>query len=150
MESDFFQGVTIRTKLALPALVPPAIAAYGNSTISKIDGEGMTTSDDKAIAGTAYRVGSLAALEAGETVLTEANGTEVALFLCKGQVVVTQGQCPHAGGPLHEGEVDGAILTCPWHGWTFDLTTGDCPEDELMHLARYPARVDGDDIFVIL
>ncbi|MCW1432322.1 Rieske (2Fe-2S) protein [Novosphingobium sp. JCM 18896] len=95
-----------------------------------------------------YRVGSVAALERGETILVDAGDTEVALFLCRGQVVATQGQCPHAGGPLHEGEVEGTVLTCPWHGWSFDLTTGGCEEDDSMHLARYPVRIDGDDIFV--
>ena len=61
-----------------------------------------------------YRIGSLAAVEAGEPVLTEAGGQDVALFMCRGRVIATNGQCPHAEGPLHEGDVDGTILTCPW------------------------------------
>lgn len=97
-----------------------------------------------------FRVGSLAAVEAGESVLEEIGGREIALFLCKGQVVATNGQCPHAEGPLHEGDVDGAVLTCPWHGWTFDLETGLCGEDDTIVLERYPVRIDGDDILVIL
>lgn len=99
---------------------------------------------------TEYRVGSISALKRGDSILSPAGDTEVALFLCHGQVVATQGQCPHAQGPLHEGEVEGATLTCPWHGWTFDLDTGDCAEDETMHLKRYPVRIDGDDVYVTL
>lgn len=97
-----------------------------------------------------YRVASLAAVEAGETILADVGGTEVALFMCRGKVVATQGQCPHAEGPLHEGEVDGTVLTCPWHGWTFDLETGQCGEDDSLHLTRFAVRVVGDDILVTL
>ena len=42
--------------------------------------------------------------------------------------------CPHAGGPLSEGALDGAMLTCPYHGWTFDVRDGTChvnPEKRL-------------------
>ncbi len=106
--------------------------------------------DISTASGTEYRVGSLAALQSGETALAEAGGHEIALFICKGKVVATQGQCPHAEGPLNEGEVDGVILTCPWHGWSFDLETGQCSEDEDIVLRRYPARIDGDDVIVVL
>lgn len=99
---------------------------------------------------TEYRAGSLRAVEAGESVLAEIGGTEVALFMCRGRVVATQGQCPHAEGPIHEGEVEGTILTCPWHGWSFDLETGVSPEDDTMEIRRYPVRIDGDDILVTL
>ena len=94
------------------------------------------------------RAGSLAAVEAGEPVLAKIRGTDVALFLCQGRVVATQGQCPHAQGPIHEGEVEGTTLTCPWHGWSFDLVTGLCNEDDSIEIARYPVRIDGDDVLV--
>lgn len=100
---------------------------------------------------TEIRVGSLAAVEAGEATLTPLpDGRDVALFMCQGKVVATQGQCPHAEGPLSEGEVEGTVLTCPWHGWTFDLSTGECLEDDSILLERYPIRIDGDDIMVVL
>ncbi|WP_439485909.1 Rieske (2Fe-2S) protein [Blastomonas fulva] len=97
-----------------------------------------------------YRIGSLAAVQAGEAILSEANGQDVALFMCQGKVIATNGQCPHAEGPLHEGEVEGTILTCPWHGWTFDLESGACQEDDTIMLERYPVRIDGDDVLVTL
>lgn len=99
---------------------------------------------------TEYRAGSLSAVESGEAILANVGGTEVALFMCRGKVVATQGQCPHAEGPLHEGEVEGTVLTCPWHGWTFDLETGLSLEDDSMTLIRYPVRIDGDDVLVTL
>jgi nitrite reductase (NADH) small subunit len=100
--------------------------------------------------GIEYRVASLAAIQTGESILANAGEHEVALFMCQGRVVATQGQCPHAEGPLHEGEVEGTVLTCPWHGWTFDLETGECGESEEMNLQRYPVRIDGDDVIVTL
>lgn len=99
---------------------------------------------------TEHRAGSLAAVERGDSVLTEIDGTDVALFMCRGKVVATQGQCPHAEGPLHEGDVEGTILTCPWHGWSFDLETGLSSEDDTITLRRYPVRIDGDDVWVTL
>lgn len=99
---------------------------------------------------TEYVVGSLAAVEAGEAILASVSGTDVALFMCRGQVVATQGQCPHAEGPLHEGEVEGSVLTCPWHGWSFDLETGLSCEDDSITLQRYPVRIDGDNVLVTL
>ena len=82
--------------------------------------------------------------------MTEAARQDVARLHCRGQVIATNGQCPHAEGPLHEGDVDGTILTCPWHGWTFDLESGACQEDDSIILERYPVRIDGDDVFVTL
>jgi len=97
-----------------------------------------------------YRVGSVAAVLAGETGLVDVNGTELALFVADDKIVVTQGQCPHAQGPIHQGEVEDCILTCPWHGWSFDLLSGQCNEDDSMQLKIYPIRIDGDDILVTL
>lgn len=97
------------------------------------------------------RVGSVTAVEAGDAILTTLpDGRDVALFLCQGKVVATQGQCPHAQGPLHEGEVEGTVLTCPWHGWSFDLESGECLDDESYALRRFPIRIEGDDVLVSL
>lgn len=100
--------------------------------------------------GRKHWVGSRSAVEGGDSVLADVDGVEVALFVCRGRIVATQGQCPHNEGPLHEGEVEGTVLTCPWHGWTFDLATGECLEDDTIELKRYPVAIEGDDVFVLL
>lgn len=97
-----------------------------------------------------HRVGSLAELETGKPMRANVEGTRIALFLNDGVPVATAARCPHAQGPLHEGEVDGGILTCPWHGWTFDLGNGVCEDDPSLILQRYETVVDGDDILVRL
>ena len=45
------------------------------------------------------------------------------------EVYALDNVCPHAGGPLGDGTLDGCELTCPWHGWTFDVTSGACAMD---------------------
>ena len=100
--------------------------------------------------GAEHRAGSLAELRAGGGTRASIGGKKIALFEIGGCVVATQGRCPHANGPLYEGEVEGTVLTCPWHGWTFDLHSGFCEEDPELVLERFPVRVEGDDILVTL
>jgi nitrite reductase (NADH) small subunit len=51
-------------------------------------------------------------------------GRVVALFNVEGMFYALDGICPHQGGPLGKGQLTGAILTCPWHGWQFDVRSG--------------------------
>jgi nitrite reductase/ring-hydroxylating ferredoxin subunit len=48
----------------------------------------------------------------------------IAVFNIEGRFHAMDGICPHAGGPLSKGCVSGTVVTCPWHGWQFDVTTG--------------------------
>lgn len=79
-----------------------------------------------------------------------AAGRVVALFNVDGEFHALDGVCPHAGGPLGEGTLKGTIVTCPWHGWQFDVTTGrHCLTAAIQH-TRFPVRVDGDEVYVQL
>ena len=60
----------------------------------------------------------------GQAKLVEVNGNEIALFHVDGQFHAIDNNCTHVGGPLCEGEISGSEVTCPWHGATFDVTTG--------------------------
>lgn len=95
-------------------------------------------------------IGSLATLRGGKALNGEIDGQKVAVFLVDGEVVATTAVCPHAGGPLNKGRLDGAILTCPWHGWSYDLRTGECEDDPEVQVPLYAVIVDGDDVFVEL
>ena len=110
----------------------------------------MAASDASITTTTEHRVGSAADVRAGKPTRATIGGQRVALFAMGEDIVATNGRCPHASGPLHEGEVDGDLLTCPWHGWQFNLRTGICEEDPEMALQRYPVRIDGDDVLVKL
>lgn len=54
------------------------------------------------------------------------HGQEIALFKIKGEIFALNNACPHMGGPLNEGEIEGCLITCPWHGWQFDVKNGTC------------------------
>jgi nitrite reductase (NADH) small subunit len=74
----------------------------------------------------------------------------VALFNIEGTFHALDGVCPHAGGPLGEGTLTGCVVTCPWHGWQFDVTTGkNCLNERIVH-GRFVVRVEGADVFVEL
>lgn len=53
-----------------------------------------------------------------------ADGRIFAVYNVDGRFHVLDGICPHAGGPLGKGMLQGCVVTCPWHGWQFDVTTG--------------------------
>ena len=85
----------------------------------------------------------------GTARMVEVNGKEIALFNVGGSFHAIDNTCTHVGGPLCEGEIDGAQVTCPWHGGVFDVTTGEVlgpPPGSGVN--RYNVRVDGPDIEV--
>ncbi len=53
-----------------------------------------------------------------------AGGVKIALVHSDGRFFSISGTCAHAGGPLGRGTLENGIVTCPWHGWSFDARTG--------------------------
>ncbi len=80
--------------------------------------------------------------------LVEVNGKEIALFKTGGKVYAIHSICPHQGGPLAEGGLDGTIVTCPWHGWSFDVVSGTCTFNPALQQETYPVKEEGEDILV--
>jgi nitrite reductase/ring-hydroxylating ferredoxin subunit len=52
------------------------------------------------------------------------DGTQICIANVDGTLYAIGGECTHQGGPLGEGELDGTVVTCPWHGSRFDVTSG--------------------------
>ena len=71
-----------------------------------------------------------------------ADGKILAVFNVDGTFHVIDGICPHAGGPLGKGMLRGNIVTCPWHGWQFNVSTGQHCLNSRMCQTRYEARVE--------
>jgi len=65
-------------------------------------------------------------LKPGEGKVAEVEGQTLACFNVGGAFHVIENTCCHKGGPLGEGDLDGSVVTCPWHGWRYDVTTGRC------------------------
>jgi nitrite reductase (NADH) small subunit len=96
------------------------------------------------------RVASLRDCPAGEGRELVVGGRIIALFNVDGCLHALDGVCPHQGGPLGKGQLQGCVVTCPWHGWQFDVRTGQHQVNRALRHATFPARVDGDDIYVDL
>lgn len=65
-----------------------------------------------------------------------------------GVYAASSGICPHEDVALEEGELVGARVVCPGHGYEFDLTTGRCAHDRTLQLRRYPLRRVGDELHI--
>ena len=72
------------------------------------------------------KVAQVSELSAGEGTVVNADDQSIALFNVDGTFYAIDNTCTHMGGPLAEGDIDGDIVTCPWHGAGFSVKTGDC------------------------
>lgn len=77
-------------------------------------------------------------------------GKAVAVANVGGQFYAINGVCMHRGGPLGDGPLEGKVVTCPWHGWQYDVTTGKVGQNPAVGVESYPIEVRGDEIFVNL
>jgi nitrite reductase (NADH) small subunit len=67
-----------------------------------------------------------------------------------GEVRAMSGVCPHNGGPLGQGALDGSIVSCPWHAYEFDSASGACLFDDEMRIPTFPVRIEAGEILVDL
>lgn len=73
----------------------------------------------------------------------------IALFRVNGEVFALNNVCPHEGGPLADGFVDGNTVMCPLHAWTFDLRSGRAITGS-KPVECYPVRIEGEKVLVDL
>jgi nitrite reductase (NADH) small subunit len=67
-----------------------------------------------------------------------------------GEIRALYGTCPHHGGPLGQGALDGGTVTCPWHAWPFDSSTGECEFNRDLRIPTYAVRIESGDVLVDL
>ncbi len=75
-------------------------------------------------------------------------GKPVALFNVGGSFHALSNLCVHRGGPLGQGVLDGQVVVCPWHAWTYDVTTGVSTANPSLKVARYETKLENGDVFV--
>ena len=81
----------------------------------------------------------------GSVATVQAGDEEIALAHVDGGFYATQAACIHLQGPLGQGWLEGPLLTCPWHGWRYDVRTGENDFDRAIRLRTYDVRVaDGE------
>ena len=117
-----------------------------------------------------YRVGPVAEIPERSGVLVRAGDTEVGVFKVKGRVHAYENRCRHQGGPVCTGEIvgryeqvlraDGTVagerfvddetrIACPWHGWEYDLETGENTADRRFKLRRFEIRIRDGEAYVV-
>jgi len=82
-------------------------------------------------------------IKPGESATIDHDGREFVVFNIAGRFYTLPNLCPHIGGPLAGGAVNGHVVICPWHGWQFDITTGQCLTHD-RDVASYPTAIDGE------
>lgn len=116
-------------------------------------------------------IGSTEEFEEREPKSVEANGVEICVVRADGEFYALGNRCPHKGGPLHLGEVfpevsedfenarsgerpeliytDDEVIVCPWHGWEYDIETGEHAGDPDYGVPSYDVQVEDGDVYIV-
>ena len=86
----------------------------------------------------------------GTGAVVHADGRALALFNVDGAFYALDNVCLHRGGPVGEGDLDGRVVTCPWHGFQYDVTTGRNVFDPEVGLETFSVRVEDGDVLVAI
>jgi nitrite reductase (NADH) small subunit len=92
------------------------------------------------------RVAEAADVPSGSRKLVTTAGREIALFNVNGVIYAINNRCPHKSGPLIRGYVSGRSITCPMHGWRYDLATGESERPATATV--YPVTVEAGGVFI--
>jgi len=94
------------------------------------------------------RVAAVRDLPVGEGMQVMVEAREVALFHAESGWFALDNVCPHQGGPLSEGWIEGETVTCPWHAWCFNLKDGSMTLGAFGGVDSFDVRIAGEDILV--
>jgi nitrite reductase/ring-hydroxylating ferredoxin subunit len=86
----------------------------------------------------------------GTVKTVQAGDEEIALANVDNDFRAVQAHCLHLEGPLGEGHLEGCVLTCPWHGWQYDVRTGENEFDRAIVLRTYEVQVEDGEIRVAI
>jgi len=113
-------------------------------------------------------VGPESEFDDGDHAIVEVGRAEVGVIKAEGEFYALRNQCPHDGGPVCQGNVqrelvgeftgtgervdqyysDNCIVSCPWHGWSFELETGKHIGDDRIRVPTYDVVVEGGTVYV--
>jgi nitrite reductase (NADH) small subunit len=89
-------------------------------------------------------------IDPGTLACVRVDEEELALARIDGEFYAVQGHCLHLQGPLCEGRLEGHVLSCPWHGWQYDVRTGENEFDRAIKLETYDVQVEDGEVRVAL
>jgi len=97
------------------------------------------------------KVAELDEIAEGELMAVEVDGEPICLARVYGEICAFTDNCTHISGPLNEGELEGEVLTCPWHGAQFNVRTGKVLRGPARQdIQTYPVKIEGKSIFITL
>ena len=96
------------------------------------------------------KVSALTELQPGDMKLLSLAGIGLAIFNIDGRLYAIRNRCPHEGGPVATGPLKGTLITCPRHGWQFDLSTGQSTNRGAFSVKTYPVVVKEGTVYVEL
>lgn len=96
------------------------------------------------------RIAARSELPPDALIEVESDGRYIAVCNVGGEIRAMDGTCPHQGGPLGEGALNGEFVTCPWHMWDFHSKTGACAFNDRVRVAVYPVQVEGEAVLADL
>ncbi|HLW80590.1 MAG TPA: Rieske 2Fe-2S domain-containing protein [Candidatus Acidoferrales bacterium] len=89
-------------------------------------------------------------IPAGQIREFRVNGKAVAIANVDGKLFAINSVCLHHGGPLGEGDLEGSVVSCPWHGWQYDVTTGKLTQEPASGVDCYPVELRNGEVYVDL
>lgn len=96
-----------------------------------------------------YAVGAVDDLPPGSATVVEVEGEEIALTRSDdGTFYALTNVCPHSGGPLGDGKVEGDTVYCPWHGYQFELESGAHAQGLPLRAETYAVEVENGQVFI--
>ena len=75
-----------------------------------------------------------------------ANGRALCVANLDGAICVLDGTCPHEGGPLGEGTIEDGRVVCPWHGYAFNLRTGEATDDPELKVEVFESKLEDGEL----
>ena len=95
-----------------------------------------------------HKVAALSAVPKGKLHLVTIGREEIVMFRREDEILAIGNECPHQGGALCDGWVEGDIVTCPLHGWEFDLRSGACMTIPAERVPRWTVTVENGDVYL--
>lgn len=93
-------------------------------------------------------VAAVSDFKSGEAKTVEVNGLQIALYNVNGKFYASTNVCPHRSGPLGDGMLEGETITCPMHGWQFNVKNGEYVVVPTIKIETYETKVENGKVFV--
>lgn len=95
-------------------------------------------------------VGQIADFAVGRGRMVIVSGRHIALFRLDDGFFAIDNLCLHRAGPLCDGDIESGVVTCPWHGWSYEIRSGTLVQDPRLGVSKHNTRIVGDDVQIQL